>query len=252
MPKQSLATIIYNKKIANGIYAVTLKEAVLAKNAAPGQFIHVKCGDGSLLRRPISISDVQNDMLTIVVETRGEGTKWLAARQAGDCIDVLGPLGRGFDISGKNIILVGGGIGVPPMLFTARSAIGRTTAVLGFRNKDCVILEEEIRSVCHEVFVTTDDGSYQEHGTVSKPIERLLKNGKYDGVLACGPRAMLKATAELCAAYQIPCQVSMEERMGCGIGACLVCACKTQKDGKEHMSHVCKDGPVFLSSEVVW
>ena len=252
MPKQCLATVSKNIELADNIFCLLLSADDLISCAVPGQFVHIRCGDSNLLRRPISICDARDDLLTVIVETRGEGTKWLAGRRAGDRLDIIGPLGRGFDLSGKNIILVGGGIGVPPLLFTARAHAGQTTAILGFRNKSGVILREEFENACHTVLLTTDDGSCGAHGTVTLPLEKLLSAGGYDGVLACGPRAMLKATAMLCALYNVPCQVSMEERMGCGVGACLVCACKTQKDGKEEMRHVCKDGPVFRASEVVW
>lgn len=252
MPKQYITSVIDNRRMTDTIFSLNIKADDIANSASAGQFVHIKCGDGSLLRRPISICDVRDGILTIVVEARGDGSRWLAGRKAGDWIDMLGPLGSGFELNGKNIILVGGGIGVPPMLFAARSCAGKTTAVLGFRNRDCVILGEEFRSFCKEVVVSTDDGSLGEHGPVTLPLKRLLSSGGYDGVLACGPKAMLKAVAELSTAFAVPCQVSMEERMGCGVGACLVCACKTQKDGKEEMRHVCKDGPVFLASEVVW
>ncbi len=252
MPNLCMAAVTENKKLTESIFALKLTADDIVKNAAPGQFVHIKCGDANLLRRPISICDARNGLLTLVVEMRGEGTRWLTGRREGDVLDIIGPMGRGFDLSGKNIILVGGGIGVPTMLYTARSHAGRAAAVLGFRNKDCIILKDELEKACKEVVITTDDGSIGEHGTVSLPLERLLRTGEYDSVLACGPRAMLKAVAALAEAYNAPCQVSMEERMGCGIGACLVCACKTIKDGKEEMRHVCKDGPVFRASEVVW
>jgi dihydroorotate dehydrogenase electron transfer subunit len=252
MPKQCMASVIDNTRISDNICLLRIKTNEISSKASAGQFIHIKCGDNSLLRRPISICDVKEGAVTLAVEIRGDGTRWLCARQAGDMLDIVGPLGRGFDLSGKNIILVGGGIGVPPMLFAARSCAGRAAAVLGFRGADCVILKKEFQAICQDVLISTDDGSMGAHGPVTLPLKKLLSAGGYDGVLACGPRAMLQAVAELSAAYAVPCQVSMEERMGCGIGACLVCACKTQKNGKEEMRHVCKDGPVFLASEVVW
>lgn len=252
MPKQCLTFVIENIRLTGNIFSLRLKAEEIASSVAAGQFVHIKCGDNSLLRRPISICDVADGVLTIIVDARGEGTRWLAGRQPGDTLDLLGPLGNGFSLNGKNIILIGGGIGVPPMLLAARSSAGQTTAILGFRNKDGVILGDAFRSICKDVVISTDDGSFGEKGPVTLPLKRLLDSGGYDSVLACGPRAMLKAVAELCTASAVPCQVSMEERMGCGVGACLVCACKTKKDGAEQMRHVCKDGPVFLASEVVW
>lgn len=252
MPKKHLTTVLTNTPLTKTVFEMKLNAEELARQAVPGQFVHIRCGDGNLLRRPISIADVGNGVVTVVVEVRGEGTKWLFERRTGDQIDLLGPLGNGFEVTGKNIILVGGGIGVPPMLYTARKADGKATAVLGFRNSSCIIMTEQFEEVCKSVHVTTDDGSAGERGSVALPLGRLLAEGGYDAVLACGPRAMLKAVADLSSKNHVPCLVSLEERMGCGIGACLVCACKTKKDGHEHMSHVCKDGPVFKAEEVIW
>lgn len=252
MPIQFHAPVVEAVKLTEDICSVDFKAEDICSYAVPGQFLHIRCGDTNLLRRPISISDIRDGMITIVFQVRGEGTKWLADRQTGDALDILGPLGNGFDLGGKNIILVGGGIGVPPMLFAARTVAGRATALLGFRDKNGVILGDAFRSLCRNVMITTDDGSCGIHGPVTLPLKKLLEAGGFDSVLACGPKAMLKAVAELCAAGKVPCQVSMEERMGCGIGACLVCACRTVKDGREEMRHVCRDGPVFAASEVVW
>lgn len=252
MPVQCLATVSEKTMLTNTIFSLKIEAPEITASATAGQFVHIKCGEDNLLRRPISISDAIDGVLTLVFEVRGAGTGWLSERHMGDQIDILGPLGRGFDLSYKNLIVVGGGIGVPPMLFASRKAPGRLTAVLGFKSKDNIILEEDLRSACHEVYITTEDGSAFEHGNVSLPLRSLLEAGGYDAVLACGPRAMLKAVAALSKEFGVPCQVSLEERMGCGVGACLVCACKTQENGREQMRRVCKDGPVFPAEEVRW
>ena len=213
---------------------------------APGQFLHILCGEGQMLRRPISICDAQGCCRRIVFEVKGEGTQWLSHRQVGDKLDSLPPKGHGFDTSGK-VLLVGGGIGVPPMLLCAKSA-GSAAAVLGFRNAGAVILEEDFKALCEMVDITTEDGSYGEQGFLTAPLERRLQEEKFDRVLACGPKPMLKAVYNTAKKYGVPCFVSMEERMGCGIGACLVCACSIGG----HMKHVCKDGPVFDGNEVDW
>jgi dihydroorotate dehydrogenase electron transfer subunit len=230
---------------------MTLHTPELARSAKPGQFVHILCGEGSFLRRPLSICDAQGDTLTLVFERKGAGTRYLSERRAGDALDILGPLGNGFELREGKYLLVGGGIGVPPLLFAAKRAEG-ADAVLGFRTKDAVILEDEFRAACGNVAVTTDDGSYGYFGTVAAPLREYLEVGGYAGVLACGPRAMLRAVAEVCAEYNVPCQVSMEERMGCGVGACLVCACETLEGGARAMRRVCKDGPVFRAEEVCW
>jgi len=191
-------------------------------------------------------------MLRFVFEVKGAGTRWLSERKPGEKLDILGPLGNGFDIPGGDIIIVGGGLGAPPMLYTAQSASGCVTAVLGFRDAGRVMMTGDFGKVCGSVIVMTDDGSAGVRGTVEKPLENLLENGGYKAVLACGQLAMQRAVAFVCEKHGVPCQVSLEERMGCGVGACLVCACRTRKDGTAQMSRVCKDGPVFDSRDVVW
>ena len=221
----------------------------------PGQFVHVKCGDGLLLRRPISVcscmEDVPDDTLAIVFEVRGEGTQWLADRSKGEYVDVLGMLGNGFDMKHDGrYLLVGGGIGIPPMRGCAQYTQGRSTAILGGRSADKVILQNCFKNECAKVLIATDDGSLGYHGFVDALVRQELSEDKnYDAVLACGPKPMLRNVARVAEEFGVPCQVSMEERMGCGVGACLVCACD-MADGSR--KHVCKDGPVFDSREVNW
>jgi dihydroorotate dehydrogenase electron transfer subunit len=183
---------------------------------------------------------------------RGEGTRWLADRKMGDVLDVLGPLGRGFDVSGDRILVAGGGIGVPPLLFAAKRA-KETHAVLGFRTARAVIMPGDFNECCSAVQITTDDGSIGRPGFVDGTVRAKLEAVSFDRVLACGPKPMLKAVARVCSEMGVPLQVSLEERMACGVGACLGCACKTKgADGYEHYRHVCSDGPVFNAEEVVW
>jgi len=220
----------------------------------PGQFIHIKCGDGLLLRRPISIhswaGSQMGGTLSIVFEARGEGTSWLAQREVGDSLDVLGPLGRGFWTEPGPYLLVGGGIGVPPLYACACYTGCSSTAILGFRSKDRAILLDEFDSECVDVHIATDDGSLGYHGFVDALVRQELERDRtYKAVLACGPKPMLKSVAKAAAEFGVPCQVSMEERMACGVGACLGCAVK-MADGT--MKHVCSDGPVFDAGEVDW
>ncbi len=252
MPELCLGRVADNKKLTETVRALTVEAEAIARRAAPGQFVHIRCGAENLLRRPISICDVSGGAVTLVVEARGAGTDWLARREPEDVLDILGPLGNGFDTGGRRILLVGGGIGVPPLLYAAKKAAGVKRAILGFQTEHRILLEEEFKNACDEVFITTDDGSAGEQGHVTAPLKRLLDRGAADAVLACGPRPMLRAVYELASQYGVPCQVSMEERMGCGIGACLVCACQTRENGQLHMRHVCKDGPVFRGEAVVW
>jgi len=247
-----MCEVVSNKKLNDTTYAITIKCAGLAGNACPGQFLYIKCGEELMLRRPIGVCSVSRDTLMFVFEVKGQGTHWLSLREPGDTLDIHGPLGNGFSIPDGNTIVVGGGLGSPLVLFAAQSAGSGVTAVLGFRDKSRVILVSEFEDVCDTVYVTTDDGSLGICGQVTLPLEELLKKGGYDSVLACGQHAMQHAVAKLCERYDVPCQVSLEERMGCGVGACLVCACATQENGRQYMSRVCKDGPVFDAGEVVW
>lgn len=248
---QQKCEIITSQQISDTSYAIAIDAGKMALYARPGQFLHILCGEGNLLRRPISICDVEDSYIKIVFDVVGKGTRWLSQKKSG-FLDIIGPLGNGYDIEDKNILLVGGGIGAPPLLYAARESLGITTAVIGFKTEKQVILERQFKALCKKVFVTTDDGSYGEEGFVTAPLERLLDGSSYDSILACGPRPMLRSVAKLCKEYEVRCQVSLEERMGCGVGACLVCACKVDTEMGETYAHVCKDGPVFDSSEVVW
>jgi len=252
MPEICLCEVIKNEKIAEGIFAISITGEGLALKARPGQFLHIKCGGERLLRRPFGICNVQGNALDFVFEVKGGGTAWLSTVKPGQKLDVLGPLGNGFSFPDGRIIVVGGGLGSPPMLFAARSVKGGVTAILGFRELGRVILVKEFSSVCDKVYLTTDDGSAGQCGQVTGPLEELLSKGGFDAVLACGQLVMQRAVAEVCESYGVPCQVSLEERMGCGVGACLVCACATVRGGLEQMSRVCLDGPVFDAREVVW
>ena len=248
--------IVSKEPMGDAVYIVLeVGDMVRTSVPVPGQFVHIKCGDGLLLRRPISIcscqEDYPEDLLAVVFEVRGEGTAWLAERHEGDTLDVLGPLGNGFQIERESrCLLVGGGIGVPPMRGCAQYTHGRSTAILGFRSKEKAILTNCFQDECAKVLYATDDGSLGHHGFVDFLVRRELKRDSgYDVVLACGPKPMLRRVAEAAEEFDVPCQVSMEERMGCGIGACLVCACDMKGGTRKH---VCKDGPVFDAREVDW
>ena len=252
MPDVYQSKIVETVMLAEVVFSVTVVHGDLAKASSAGQFLHIKCGVERLLRRPISICTVRGNEVNFVFEVKGEGTRWLSECKPGQVLDILGPLGNGFTFPEGRIIVVGGGIGTPPMLYTAESATGGAAAVLGFRDKSKVILKNEFEAVCDKVFITTDDGSAGIHGSVTKPLTELLGSGDFCAVMSCGPFNMQKAVADLCKDYSVPCQVSLEERMGCGVGACLVCACATARDGVEHMDRVCIDGPVFYAAEVLW
>ena len=231
-------------------YILTVQSEALCSLAKPGQFLHVKCGEKTL-RRPISIHDVVGDEITMIYEVKGDGTRFLSKTRPGDVLDILGPLGKGFPQVDGPVLVVGGGIGVPPMYLTAK-ANGRADAVLGFRSRDKALLIDRFEAVCDHVKLMSDDGTLGQKGFVAQGVAEMLKEHSYAAVFACGPKIMLKTTYDAAKAAGVPCYVSMEERMACGIGACLGCAVKIYKDGEAVMGHVCKDGPVFSAEEVVW
>lgn len=252
MPDRYICEVINNERMSDVIFAITIACEGLAASARAGQFLHVKCGRERILRRPFGICDVRGSELSFVFEVKGGGTRWLSACEPGRTLDVLGPLGNGFSIPDGKVIVVGGGLGSPPMLLAAKSAAGGATAILGFREECRVILVKKFSEVCDEVFLMTDDGSAGQRGVVTEPLEQLLRLGGFAAVIACGQLVMQKAVADMCEKYNMPCQVSLEERMACGVGACLVCACETVSGGVTQMSRVCKDGPVFYAENVVW
>lgn len=246
--------VVSKKNLARNTYDFTLAAKEIADLASAGQFVHIKVR-GFFLRRPISICEINKEQGTIriVFEVRGEGTEEMANVNKGDLLDVMGPLGKGFTLldSSKQAIVVGGGIGVPPMLEVAKQYGENATAITGFRSANAVILHEDFRQIGANTMLCTDDGTMGTKGFVTAALEQRLLEGKADIIYACGPHMMLKGVVALANEFGVPCEVSLEERMGCGVGACLVCACKTVKDGKEYLAHVCKDGPVFKAEDVI-
>ena len=213
--------IVSKEQVGDAVYmTLEVGDMIRASFRAPGQFVHIRCGEGLLLRRPISVcscmEDEPDDLLSIVFEVRGEGTRWLAGRELGDSLDVLGLAGNGFDLKPEGrYLLVGGGVGCPPMLCCAQYTGGRATSFLGGRSRDKIILEDFFREDCAKVLCATDDGSLGHHGFVDALVRRELSEDRgYDGVLACGPKPMLRNVAKVAEEFGIPCQVSMEERMG--------------------------------------
>lgn len=256
MPIQQICTVVEKSWLSHDAVYMVLEAGDMVRQSfrGPGQFVHIKCGESRLLRRPISVSacteDMPDDLLALVFESRGEGTEWLANRSVGDKLDVLGLLGNGFDVDWEGrYLLVGGGIGVPPLRGCAQCA-QESDAILGFRSADKTLLIDEFQAECNSVQIATDDGSLGYHGFVDALVRQTLEQDKnYTAVLACGPKPMLKNVAKVAKEFGVPCQVSLEERMACGVGACLGCA-TPMADGT--MKHVCKDGPVFRAEEVDW
>lgn len=222
----------------------------IAEEAVPGQFVNVKVSKHTapLLRRPFGVAAVDKATGTICLIYRilGEGTHMLETLEEGDKIDIVGPLGHGFDMSAKKPLLVGGGTGLAPLHFLANGfGVCKTDVLMGGRTATELFWTELYKPVSANVYTTTDDGSMGTKGTVMALLPELLKQG-YDVVYVCGPVPMMKAVAEACAEAGVKCQVSLEKYMACGLGACLSCAC----EGIGKRLKVCKDGPVFWAEEV--
>lgn len=248
--------IIGKSAIAKEIYSFDILCPEVAAIAQPGLFVHIRV-DGFTLRRPISICgiDAEKGTLRIVFEIRGEGTAVMARLNEGDVVDMLAPLGHGFTVNQEfsKVVLIGGGIGTPPMLPLAKAYGAKATMISGFRSASAVILQDDFSSTGAETILCTDDGTQGIHGFVTQPLAEILANGGVDAVYACGPMPMLKGIASMCKESGVKlCEISLEERMACGIGACLGCACKTKRNDEEYFAHVCKDGPVFNAEEVIW
>lgn len=257
MREKELAKVISQEMIAADIFSMWI-ETKAAKTAAPGQFISVYTSDGSkLLPRPISICEIDSEAsrLRIVYRVTGEntGTEQFSKLTAGDTISLIGPLGNGFPLdkaAGKRAFLMGGGIGVPPILELAKQlSCAEKQIVVGYRN-DQTFLREQFEEN-GKLYISTEDGSVGTKGNVMNAIS---ENGlEADIIYACGPTPMLRAIKNYAEERGIECYISLEERMACGIGACLACTCKSKEKDHHtnvHNKRICKDGPVFLSTEV--
>lgn len=249
------ALVERQERLTEDVYSMWIREPEMAAQAKPGQFISVYTKDGSrLLPRPISIcgADKEAGTLRIVYRIVGAGTDEFSRYQAGDSVEIMGPLGNGFPLEeggeGKTAFLIGGGIGIPPMLELAKQLEGKKQAVLGYR--DVLFLNEEFAPY-GDVYIATEDGSA---GTKGNVLDAIRENGlTADVIFACGPTPMLRALKAYAAEQKIPCYLSLEEKMACGIGACLACVCKTKEVDEHshvHNARICKDGPVFRAEEV--
>ncbi len=242
--KQGLFTITENVALTKTVYRMRLSGDT-SDITVSGQFVNILL-DGFYLRRPISVCDRENGLLTIVYKVVGKGTEKMSSMKVGEVLDVLTGLGNGYDLSdaGEAPLLIGGGVGVPPMYLLAKDLIaaGKSVSViLGFNTKDEIFYEEEFRALGAKVFVTTVDGSYGIKGFVTDAMKTL----DYSYFYTCGPEPMLKAIWN---ASVTGGQFSFEERMGCGFGACMGCSCKTLTGNKR----ICKDGPVLRKEEILW
>ena len=241
--KQGIFTVTENTAIAKSVYKMRLAGDSSAITR-PGQFINIKL-DGRFLRRPISVCDAGDGEITVIYKVVGGGTEYMSTLKSGASLDILTGLGNGYDtsVSGEKPLLLGGGVGVPPLYLLAKKLISEgknVSVVLGFNTKDEIFYEEEFKALGAAVTVTTADGSYGVKGFVTDALPE-----NYTYFYTCGPEPMLKAVYR---AAKTGGQLSFEERMGCGFGACMGCSCKTITGYKR----ICKDGPVMMKEEILW
>jgi len=281
---QIKAKLIKNIEVTKNYYKIIISCPRLARLAQPGQFLQVKVSDSGepLLRRPLSIHRVPQrpsvpaSQLEILYEVVGKATEILAQKKAGEYLDIIGPLGNGFDYSAPVLqcpsapVLVAGGMGVAPLFFLAEKLIShqsyqshRLVVLMGAKTKSQILCEKEFKQLGCEVKIATDGGSRGFKGKVTDLLKEILATGhrpqvknmrpaacdlRHATIYACGPRPMLKEISRISKQYHIPAQISLEEHMACGIGACLGCVVKTKEDYKR----VCEEGPVFNADEIVW
>lgn len=251
--KKELVEVISQEMLAKDIFSMWIRTEA-AKATVPGQFISMYTNDGSkLLPRPISICEIDKEKgaLRVVYRVTGPstGTAEFSRMKAGEKFFIIGPLGNGFPLKEKKAFLIGGGIGIPPMLELAKQLPGEKQIIVGYRDND-TFLDRELKER-GELYIATEDGSV---GTKGNVMDAIRENSlKADVIYACGPTPMLRAIKEYAMEHEIECYLSLEERMACGIGACLACVCKTKEKDEHsnvHNKRICKDGPVFLATEV--
>ncbi len=242
--KQGIFTVTENRKIVPSVYEMRLSGDTLAITA-PGQFVNIQL-DGFFLRRPISVCDCEDGTLRLIYKVVGKGTEAMSGLASGTGLDILTGLGNGYntEVSGEKPLLLGGGVGVPPMYMLCKKLLAEgkdVTVILGFNTESEVFYEEEFKALGAKVLVTTADGSKGIKGFVTDAMNGI----DYTYFYTCGPESMLKAVYNKSTTSG---QLSFEERMGCGFGACMGCSCKTKYGNKR----ICKDGPVLVKEEIIW
>jgi len=259
---QLKAKVLYNKKVKHNYYHCSIRAIEIAKQACPGQFITVKFQDDRLafLRRPFSIHKISGANVEVLYEVLGPGSKIFSTVKVGEYLDVLGPLGNGFSsvLRTRYSVLVAGGMGVAPLIFLAeklaevksKNSKFKSIVLVGAKTKSQILCEKEFQRLGFSVKIATDDGSRGFKGYVPELLDKELStmNHELSTIYACGPRPMLKEISRLTLSYNINAQISLEEHMACGIGACLGCVVNTKKG----LKRVCKEGPVFPAKEIIW
>jgi len=260
MKKTHKCKIISKDKIADKVFSIIVERPIELDEIKSGQFFNLLPGENNypLLRRPISVSMITEDTIEFIIIVNGAGTRMIKEeRLVGETLDILGPLGNGYELNPdfKNVLVVGGGIGIAPQRILTKELKNlnpdELTVIMGFR-EDAYGLET-YQEYADNLIIATESGKVGHKGYVTQPLEEALEKTNYDMVYACGPKAMLKSVNKICEAKNTKVQLLMEERMACGIGACLVCTCKVKDSEKEYKNaRTCKDGPVFYGEEVLF
>lgn len=247
MKKNHLGTIKEIKEINKDVYSIEIFAPTL-ENILPGEYISILC-EGLTLRRPFSVANFENNTITVLMKKRGKGTQYISNLKVNDSIDFLAPLGNSFKIENKKILLIGAGIGVAPLFYLdkkLKETGAQTYFAAGFLNKESII------NIFTPDFVSTDDGSNGNKGSICDYLEKIIEDFQPEKIVSCAPHPVLKFVAELAQKNGIECEVCMEKVMACGIGVCRGCVIQIKKDDKIKNATVCKDGPVFNGAEVVW
>ncbi|WP_303690705.1 dihydroorotate dehydrogenase electron transfer subunit [Megamonas hypermegale] len=244
--------ILANEAINANVKRMVIEAPQIAEAAQPGQFVHVKKLDSvNFLRRPFSIADAdrENGTITLIYRIVGKGTAEYAAMKVGEAFSILGPIGNGFALKDGRPLLIGGGVGIAPLIYLSRQLKDQKPILLiGGKNKDEVFWEKYLQEFADKIYITTDDGSVGFKGFTVQLLPQILAENNIEHIYTCGPNIMMEGVAKLAHKHDIDCQVSLEKRMACGIGVCLGCTFEDKLTGKRRK--VCTEGPVFASKEV--
>lgn len=244
--------ILANEAINANVKRMVIEAPQIAEAAQPGQFVHVKKPDSvNFLRRPFSIADAdrENGTITLIYRIAGKGTAEYAAMKVGEAFSILGPIGNGFALKDGRPLLIGGGVGIAPLIYLSRQLKDKKPILLiGGKNKDEVFWEKYLQEFADKIYITTDDGSVGFKGFTVQLLPQILAENNIEHIYTCGPNIMMEGVAKLAHKHDIDCQVSLEKRMACGIGVCLGCTFEGKLTGKRRK--VCTEGPVFASKEV--
>jgi len=263
MKKEYTGEILYQEKMYEGCYRMVIKtDEDLLRTSQPGQFVHVKINQTGdpLLRRPFSIHriDLAQGTISLLYAVVGKGTTIMALDLPGKKVGILGPLGTGFslpDTKPHHVVLIGGGLGAAPLLFTAERLVEKdiqTTVILGYADKHRAMLEGDFKRLGVKTYISTEDGSVGNKGYPTEVLEEMISSEKIDAVLTCGPEIMMHKVAIICEYAGVNAWVSLEEKMACGVGACLGCVVRIRDEAGSHYEKACKEGPVFKASEVIF